>query len=255
MRKWISISGAFSAGALFCSASAWGAAVITAPVPRTPACDETNCKVGPCGGQNPASPKYKFEKGSDLTVTWNETTDQIGCYIVELSTTGDDQNFQVLKTLADDTNSVPESRSATIPITDLPKVDGGPVECEHCVLRVRQIAAGVSAGCGADTDASTYYSCADIIIGTDASVSGGGTPGPGVPDAGSPNGGNQDAGNPGNPDENGAGEDEVLDPTAGRGCAASPLSSGLSYGGIIAVAMTLAASVWHRARRRSSRRR
>ncbi|WP_394822721.1 hypothetical protein [Pendulispora albinea] len=245
----MTFAGATSMALLLASASAWGHAVLTSPVPRDLTCDDADCKVGPCGGRSPGAPKYKFEKTGDLKLSWTETIDHEGCFVVELSKTGDDKNFQVLQTIPDDANGVPLTRTSTI------RLDGG-VECEHCVLRVRQIMSGSSAGCTAATDASTYFSCADIIIGTDAQVPDGGdsdSGGASNPDAGKSGGGKLVDGGGGRGSD--SYEVDPLDPSAGKGCGASPQPpGGISYGGLAAGALIFGASATRLLRRRRNRR-
>ncbi|HWL87119.1 MAG TPA: hypothetical protein VNO21_15045 [Polyangiaceae bacterium] len=243
MRKRITLSGSLSAALLLASASAWGDAVLTSPAPRRPTCDSATCQMDPCASTTPGAPKFKVEADADLQVSWTETVDRQGCFVFETATNGEDKNFHVLQTLPDDQNSVPLNRTTTIAL------DGG-LACEHCVLRVRQIASGSAADCTATTDAGTYFSCADIIVGTDAAA-------PPPDDAGTttdndagPLGGSTiDAGGS-NDATNGAGPYEVdpITPAASKGCAAAP--SDLPFGGLFGIAMTAAIFAMGTRRRR-----
>jgi len=242
MRNWNTLSGALAVALMLASVSAWGHAVLSSPVPRDLTCDDVSCKAAPCGGQNPGAPKYKIEKDGELAITWNETVDHQGCFVLELSTTGDDKAFNVLQTIPDEANAVPLMRTRAV------RLDGG-IECEHCVLRLRQIMSGSSSDCTADTDASTYFSCADIVIGTDASVPDAAPSSDN--DAGRASGGYVDAGGSAS---NGGGPYEVdpITPAAGRGCVASPQPpDALSYGALFGVAMIFGGSAlrgWRRGR-------
>lgn len=230
------------------------------PPPRLDAgCDGlvTACKTAPCGG-SPMQAPYRFYKSNDtLKVTFEETIEHNGCFVVELSTTGDDKNFKPMW-VQRDTLKAPASMTATIPL------DGG-VDCKHCTLRVRQMMMTTTpANCdpNATPNQGTYYQCADIQIGAwpDAGPSGG-------DDGGTTTGGGDDAGGSG--DDSGdvdasahAGID-AGDPTdegngadlgqGGGGCSAAPGGNASLAASGAALALGLAAAIARRRRRRARR--
>ncbi len=140
------------------------------PPPRDP---NGNIKTGPCGGI-PRTGTYKqYAAGATIDVSFDEFIDHIGCFQVALSD-ANDTNFQVLYQI-DDPSDMPGKRTAKVTLP-------AGKTCEKCTLQVRQImigsltCTGRKAGMATTTapfdDPSkrgagdTYYSCADVCIGT-----------------------------------------------------------------------------------------
>lgn len=246
MHKAFGIAGAVAVAALLGSATAWGHAFISSPPARFAGCQNSgpDCKAGPCGGRDKGTPKLAVSKTGQITVEYDETIDHRGCYVIELSRNGLDTNFEVLATINDPANAVPMKRTHTI------QLDGG-VECENCTLRLLQVMSGTTGDC-TKTATNTYFSCADIKIGDDASVPDSGpTPGPeDMEDSGTNGGGSGDAGR--TDASSGGGneyEDDFIPSNDGGGC--STLPGEAPYGGV--AGLVLAAGAWFASRRRPRR--
>src|SRR5689334_9518479 len=83
-------------------ASASAHAVLTAPKPRDNRDDHKDTNGGaPCGVARAASQPTNpaMAPGSMYTVTWNETVNHPGCFVIDFSASGD-ANWQMLSTVA-----------------------------------------------------------------------------------------------------------------------------------------------------------
>lgn len=110
-------------------------------------------KTGPCGGLARSANPTVFQKGSTMTVSWEETINHPGRFEFYFSMSGD-SGWQLLKSVPDDQNGggLPHQFSTTL---DLPNVD-----CTECTIQMIQVMTENPA------NPSLYYSCADIILQT-----------------------------------------------------------------------------------------
>jgi hypothetical protein len=138
-------------------------ALLVKPVPRD--ITDTKLKMGPCGGnaaQGPLTKKAPVEQytpGATITVDYKETVGHQGCYLFQLSSTGNDQNFTTLMQVADPAG-VQGNLTAQLKLPD-------GVTCMNCTLRMIQVMLGANCAANQDpTNTSNYYSCADVRIGT-----------------------------------------------------------------------------------------
>lgn len=127
-------------------------------------------KTGPCGGVPRTATPATFAPGETITVTWEETIDHQGYFIISFSE-ADDVGFEqnILKTgaeLPDDQNGTPLPHKFSTTVT-LPAI-----ECDACTLQLIQYM---------ERSMSNYYSCADIKL-----VAGGGNGDGGGNDGGEP---------------------------------------------------------------------
>ena len=130
----------------------------------------------PCGimrNAPPAQPETSFPAGSKLKVTWTETINHPGCFVIDFAAQND-ANFQVLGSKAHSGNTAPQSWDLDITLPSTP--------CTGCTLRLRQLmlAANLPAGsCPPATIATgvTYYSCSNIILTNGGSAGSGGASG------------------------------------------------------------------------------
>jgi len=137
----------------------------------------------PCGISEAASqPHNTLTAGAPLTVTWSETINHPGCFVIDFSA-ADDKNFQILGVKShmnapapDPTKAKPRmwSLDVTLPTTPCPK----------CTLRLRQLM--LNSDVTADKcppasipTGSTYYSCSNVAL-TAATTGAGGTGGAGT---------------------------------------------------------------------------
>ena len=114
---------------------------------------------GPCGIARSASqPSTNMTPGAAVTVTWEETVDHNGCFVIDFSA-ADDQNFTVIgrKSHANPPakTGTPATRKYSMQVT-LPSTP-----CTACTLRVRQLMlasnvaeANLATGCPPATVAS-----------------------------------------------------------------------------------------------------
>jgi hypothetical protein len=150
-------------------------ALLIAPSPRDQS-DAHKDPTGPCGvTRSTTEPVRQLTPGASFNVMWNETVNHPGCFVIDFSAAGD-ANFQVLATVAHNT-SAPTPR----PYAQMVTLPAAP--CAACTLRVRQImlsaepAAGAACPPATLPTGSTYYTCANVVLGT-------GAVDPGSPDAG-----------------------------------------------------------------------
>lgn len=144
---------------LSAAATASAHAVWTAPTPRNNRSDLKD-PYGPCGNVPRTTMSTTYTAGQTINVSWTETVDHPGCFLVDLST-GGDQNFMLLK-------NVPHTTVGAIPRTYNAQVTlPAGVSCTDCTLRLRQIMLGSDATpCPPNPIAmgATYYTCADVTI-------------------------------------------------------------------------------------------
>jgi len=134
-------------------------AVLTTPLARNNRSDLKD-PDGPCGKVPRTSMSTPYSSGQTLNVEWTETINHPGCFLIDLSTSGD-QNWMLLKNVAH-SNVGTTARNYTTQLT-LP----AGVSCTDCTLRLRQIMLGADTDpCPPDPIAmgATYYSCADVAI-------------------------------------------------------------------------------------------
>ena len=136
--------------------AASGHARFLSPVPRN---QSSALKVPECGNVARTASSTKFEQGQTITVSWEETVEHPGCFIVDVSPAGD-TNWRQLQIFPDDATGAlphPFSRQVTLP-ADL--------VCDQCTLRLRQIMRSGTPCPPANVNPTVdvYYSCADITI-------------------------------------------------------------------------------------------
>jgi hypothetical protein len=152
--------------------------LLTAPKPRD---DRDGYKdlgtmtAAPCGIARAATqPSTTLTAGSSYTITWEETVNHPGCFLVDFAASGD-ANFQMLANVPHvATGATP--RPYSLPIT-LPAE-----ACTDCTIRVRQIMlSSDSATCPPATIplGVTYYTCANVVLTSGSGSSGGGGEGGG----------------------------------------------------------------------------
>lgn len=114
---------------------------------------------GPCGPPARTTPMV-LSSGQTLSVSFQETVDHPGCFLIDLSQ-ANDQNWQFIANIPHKTSpATPRDYSTQITLP-------AGVACSACTLRVRQIMLGSDAlPCPPNPipDNSTYYSCADVAI-------------------------------------------------------------------------------------------
>lgn len=253
MRRPIRFAGAVGLAMLMATGLVFGHAHIVAPTPRDTIAHKQ--AEAPCG-PGPGNPTAIFKNvNGTIPVSWNETIDHTGCFVWEISQTGNDNNFQPVLVVPDPANASPMIRDAGI------KLDGG-FNCQRCTLRLRQIMGATPATCGPTTigSAGTYYSCADIQIGDwDASTRDGATTPPGGDggmggiDGGSggvgADGGSGSGGGIGDPDNPG---DPGGLPGSSGGCAVQTgtTGDGAPYGGVTGIAFVSWLALLRKGRRK-----
>lgn len=151
-------------------------------------------KTGPCGGVARTGNYVQYAVGQTVNVEFTETVDHRGCFQVLLSD-ANDQSFQILSQIDDPTGDVtPKKRTMAVTLP-------AGKTCTACTLSVRQLM--INKACVANqasiTAGDTYFTCADICIGTNC---------PPKTDAGAPS---QDASAP--VDDGGHSHDSGVSPT------------------------------------------
>src|SRR5262245_54114803 len=150
--------------------------------PRTPPGTGAPCDISEAASQ----PHTTLTPGAAMTVTWEETVTHPGCFVIDFSP-ANDANFQVIgrKSHANAPTPNPTAQNprqwslgVTLPTTP----------CAKCTLRLRQLMlttdvpeSSLSTGCPPATipAGSTYYSCANIVLGSGGASGTGGTTGAG----------------------------------------------------------------------------
>ncbi|MBK8216627.1 MAG: lytic polysaccharide monooxygenase [Myxococcales bacterium] len=118
-------------------------------------------KTGPCGGVARTANYTQYQAGQQVTVEFTETIDHRGCFQV-LFSEANDQNFQILAQVDDPSGDVtPKKRTMTVTLP-------AGKTCTACTLSVRQLM--INRACGANQQSinagDTYFTCADICVGT-----------------------------------------------------------------------------------------
>lgn len=136
--------------------TASGHARLLTPTPRNAS---SALKLPECGNVARTANSTKFEQGQTLTVSWEETVEHPGCFIVDVSPAGD-TNWRQLQIFPDDATGAlphPFTKQVTLP-ADL--------VCDQCTLRLRQIMRSGTPCPPANLNPTVdvYYSCADITI-------------------------------------------------------------------------------------------
>lgn len=124
-------------------------------------------KIGsaPCGNVARTGKYVQMEAGASVEVQWKETVDHVGCFQIAIST-DDDKTFKVLKQINDEAGTVvPAMYKDTITLP-------AGMTCKNCTLQLRQLMQSANVPCTPDADPTmavngTYFSCADICVGTD----------------------------------------------------------------------------------------
>jgi hypothetical protein len=166
--------------------AALGHARLTSPTPRSPADDikDFNGGLARCADAQSSVPATVVVAGSVLRVTWDETVNHPGCFLVSLRHQPGGAFEELAHIKHSDAPPSPTQQSPRRYSADIQLPD---VTCEHCVLLLRQIMLGTTTEpcppASIPTNAS-YYTCADLRLvasGADAGVAGdgGSEPGPG----------------------------------------------------------------------------
>jgi len=164
---------ALASGVLSTPRLAFAHAVLTAPRPRDMS-DEHKDPNGPCGLNRTAVQPMTTPPllpGAMFNVTWNETVNHPGCFIVDFSASND-ANWVTLTTVPHKTTGgTPRPYSAMVTLPGAP--------CTACTLRLRQImlnsepAAGAACPPANLPSGSTYFSCANVVLAGGAIADGG----------------------------------------------------------------------------------
>jgi hypothetical protein len=137
------------------------------PKPRNGA-DNLKDPLGPCGNVARTGNPTLYKAGQMVGVKWEETIDHPGCFLVDLSLSGD-QNFMPIANIKHSKTGVPPRQYMAQ--VQLPQG----VTCKGCTLRLRQImlnSDGVTCPPSPLAANLTYYSCADIQIDTPPDMAG-----------------------------------------------------------------------------------
>jgi hypothetical protein len=107
-------------------------------------------KVGPCGGLPRVAPAV-LPPGQTITVEWEETIYHPGRFEFYFST-GNDQNFTLLKTVENTQNNqnLPHENSTTLTLPN--------VSCDACTFQMIQVMLENPAS------PTNYYSCSDMQL-------------------------------------------------------------------------------------------
>ncbi len=135
---------------LFAS-TVWGHARFSLTGTTPPRNNSTGLKTGPCGGLPRTASPVVLQAGATLQLQWEEVVDHPGRFEFYFSAANDEQ-FQLLKTVADTQNSgaLPHTYTATITVPT--------TNCTACTLQMIQVMTENPAS------PRNYYSCADIQI-------------------------------------------------------------------------------------------
>lgn len=145
-------------------------ALFVNPVPRDTT--DTKLKMGPCGGDAMNGPLVKkqpvvqYAVGAKIMVDFKETVAHQGCYLFQLSTTGDDKNFTMLKLGDGVTNAQVNDPAGNGGNQKVELQLPAGVMCQNCTLRMIQVMLGANCAANQDPTATpNYYSCVDVRIG------------------------------------------------------------------------------------------
>jgi hypothetical protein len=148
--------------------------LLSSPSPRD-AADSHKDPSGPCGvARLPSQPENApFVAGSQLSVTWTETVDHPGCFVLDFSPAGD-TGWATLATVPhSESGDTPRAYSTTLTLPSAP--------CPACTVRLRQImldhepAAGEACPPANLASGLTYYSCANVVLEAGTSAASGGS--------------------------------------------------------------------------------
>lgn len=143
-------------------------------------------KTGPCGGLARAGTPTKYTPGQKVQVKFTETVDHRGCFQIAFSA-ANDTGFTLLTPTGAASPNIDDPTGDATPKQRTVEVTLPTTPCKACTLQVRQLM--INQPCKAnqqpgDTGAGdTYFSCADICIGTECDLPP--TPDAGAGDAGS----------------------------------------------------------------------
>jgi hypothetical protein len=154
---------ALGAGVVLWTNLAWAHTLLTAPAPRD-ASDSHKDPTGPCGVARAADQPTNgpHVAGSKLDISWTETVDHPGCFVIDFSASGD-AGWTTLTTL-------PHRQAGTTPRPYSTQVTLPSAACTDCTLRLRQImldaepAAGEACPPPDLAQGLTYYSCANVVL-------------------------------------------------------------------------------------------
>jgi MYXO-CTERM domain-containing protein len=118
-------------------------------------------KSGVCGGVARTGRYTQYAVGATVNVDFTETVDHRGCFQV-LFSEANDTNFTILKQVDDPSGDVtPKKHTVSV---QLPAGKS----CQNCTLSVRQLM--INKACVANQPSlaagDTYFTCADICVGT-----------------------------------------------------------------------------------------
>lgn len=121
----------------------------TSFIPRS---TDAGLKSGPCGGLARSPNPTVLQAGSTVTVDWEETINHPGHFELSISN-GNDQNFQLVKSIPDTQDGaadLPHENATTIVLPSQ--------NCDGCTLQLIQVMTENPAM------PTNYYSCADFKI-------------------------------------------------------------------------------------------
>jgi hypothetical protein len=152
------------------SSAAHAHALLAAPMPRDQR-DGYKDPNGPCGiAAATSQTRTALTPGASFMVTWKETINHPGCFVIDFSASGD-SNWQVIGKKSHANPPAPTNPTTSNPRnwSTMVTIPSGP--CTACTLRLRQIMNDggsdyTDAQCPPATVASgkTYYSCANVSI-------------------------------------------------------------------------------------------
>ncbi len=148
--------------------------------PRTPPGTGAPCGISEAASQ----PHNNLTPGAAITVTWEETVNHPGCFVIDFSP-ANDANFTVLGVKSHMNPPAPANPTATNARQWSVGVTLPSTPCPKCTLRLRQLMLSADVADSACPPAtipagSTYYSCANVIMSGSGGASGtGGTTGAG----------------------------------------------------------------------------
>lgn len=130
--------------------TAWSHARLRSDGSIPPRTNNAGIKNGPCGGIARTVTPTVLQRGSTITVTWEETVNHPGRFEFYFSP-ANDANWVFLKSVVDNQNdtNLPHQFSTTL---TLPNQD-----CAACTIQMIQVMTETN-------PASLYYSCADIVL-------------------------------------------------------------------------------------------
>jgi hypothetical protein len=142
--------------------------------PRTPPGTGAPCGISEASTQ----PHTPLTPGAAITVTWEETVNHPGCFVIDFSP-ANDANFTVLGVKSHMNAPAPANPTTTNPRQWSVGVTLPSTPCPKCTLRLRQLmlASDVAdSACPPATipSGSTYYSCANVALSGSGGATGGG---------------------------------------------------------------------------------